>query len=257
MDTRAQALYWDKGWVVIDDVFTASEVDAIAGLAMTLSAAGSALEQEDYPLDASPDGATAPRKIGRAFLKHAAFRAFVLDRRLTSILAPLLEGEPLLVTDQIFMKPPRFGSAKPYHQDNYYFQCQPADKLLTAWIALDDVDAGNGCLRYIDGSHKGGLLPHAEVPELHHTYVPPPEYLTLDKESLAIARKGSVVIHHAEALHTSHRNESNRWRRGYATHWVTHGVTSTIDTIEQAYFNVHRPEYAGAADRFFCNYMVV
>ncbi len=257
MQSAIEATYWSKGWVVFDDVSPPDEVDALAELAMTMSLEGSENALEDHPVDASPSGETAPRKIGRPFLKHPAFRAFVLDRRLTNIIATLLQADPLLLTDQIFMKPPRFGSAKPYHQDNYYFQCQPADQLLTAWVALDDVDAENGCLRYIDGSHRDGLLPHAEVPELHHTFVPPPKYLALDKESLAPVRKGSVVFHHGEALHTSHRNESDRWRRGYASHWVTRAVTSSTDTIEHAYFNANRPEYSGAVDKFFCNYMVV
>ena len=33
--------------------------------------------------------------------------------------------------------------------------------------------------------------------------------------------KGGVVFHHGTALHTSHQNNSERWRRAYATHWVS------------------------------------
>ena len=129
------------------------------------------------------------------------------------------------------MKPPRLGSAKPYHQDNFYFRCHPDDQVITAWIALDDVDAGNGCLRYIDGSHLGPILPHIRF--LARRLIirrPAPELIDLSKESLAPVRKGGVVFHHSKTLHTSHRNESDRWRRGYATHWATAKVTSEINT---------------------------
>jgi ectoine hydroxylase-related dioxygenase (phytanoyl-CoA dioxygenase family) len=108
--------------------------------------------------------------------------------------------------------------------------------VITAWIALDDVDATNGCLRYIDGSHKGPILPHLPVPGEEHNLAPSPELIDLNKESLAIVGKGGVVFHHGTTLHTSHRNESDRWRRAYATHWVTADVTSESPVLENAHF---------------------
>lgn len=257
MTPTISSAYWANGWAVVDDVFSGSEIDAIVRVTMEESQRGLENFEEDFPAELSPEGETAPRKINRAYLKHPAFKAFVMDQRLTQILAELLGAPPLLTTDQIFMKPPHFGSAKPYHQDNYYFQCQPADRVITAWVALDDADGENGCLRYIDGSHRGGMLPHDKVPRVHHTFVPPPELVDLSKESLALVRKGGVVVHHCMTLHTSHRNDSDRWRRGYASHWVTSDVTSTSETIDQAYFNMDCQESSGGADESFCNYMVV
>ena len=228
--------YWEKGWAVVENVFAAEEAERIAQLALHISQAELKSGGDRYVADASDDGEFAPRKIERPFSKHADFQAFTLDPQLVQLLATLLGAPPLLATDQLFMKPPRFGSAKPYHQDNFYFQCQPADHVITAWIALDDVDAENGCLRYIDGSHKGPILPHESVPGEPYNLVPPPELIDLRKESLALVRKGGVVFHHGQALHTSHRNESDRWRRGYATHWVTGDVTSSNGTLDRAYY---------------------
>ena len=70
-------------------------------------------------------------------------------------------------------------------------------------------------------SHKGPILPHETLdPDEPYNLVPPPELIDLSKEALAIVNKGGVVFHHSQTLHTSHRNESDRWRRGYdATHW--------------------------------------
>ena len=228
--------YWEKGWAVVENVFAAEEAERIAQLALRISQEELKSGGDRYVADASDDGEFAPRKIERPFSKHADFQAFTLDQQLVQLLANLLGAPPLLATDQLFMKPPRFGSAKPYHQDNFYFQCQPADHVITAWIALDDVDADNGCLRYIDGSHKGPILAHEPVPGEPYNLVPPPELIDLRKESLALVRKGGVVFHHGQALHTSHRNESDRWRRGYATHWVTSDVTSSNATLDRAYY---------------------
>ena len=179
----------------------------------------------------------APRKVAQPFLKGEVFQSFVLDPRLSGVIAELTGVEPVLFSDQIFMKPPRFGSAKPYHQDNYYFKCHPADHVLTAWIALDDVDEANGCMRYIEGSHKGEVLPH-ETPDPDEPYnrVPPAELIDLSKEALACVKKGGVVFHHVKTLHTSHRNESDRWRRAYATHWASAETESEKDTVAKGYF---------------------
>lgn len=228
--------YWEKGWTVVEGVFSREEADRIARIALETSQAEMTDANTSYVVDRSASGEIAPRKIDRPFLKQSAFRAFVLDRRLTELVADLLGAPPLLSGDQVFMKPPHFGSAKPYHQDNFYFQCTPGDHVITAWIALDDVDEENGCLRYIDGSHKIGILPHEPVPGEPYNLVPPAELVDLSKESLAPVGKGGVVFHHSQTLHTSHRNSSDRWRRGYATHWVTSDVTSGNSTLDNAYF---------------------
>ena len=235
--------YWEKGWAVVEGVFSREEADRIAQIALEVSQQELAQANEpegefsqNYVVDASAEGDIAPRKIDRPFLKRSEFQKFVLDQRVTQLVGELLGAPPLLSGDQVFMKPPQFGTAKPYHQDNFYFQCDPGDHVITAWIALDDVAEENGCLRYIDGSHKGPILPHEEIPGEPYNLVPPPDLIDLEKESLALVRKGGVVFHHSQALHTSHRNESRRWRRGYATHWVTDDVTSSNGTLDKAYF---------------------
>lgn len=230
--------YWKKGWVVVEGVFKPEEADRIAALALAIAEKERPIAKPGYNLDSSEDGTQqAPRKIDHVFPKDEEFRKFLLDARLTGIIKSFLGETPLLFADQIMMKPPRFGSAKPYHQDNFYFRCHPDDQVITVWIALDDVAVDNGCLRYIDGSHLGPILPHHPVPgEEAYNSAPPPELIDLSKESLAPVRKGGVVFHHSKTLHTSHRNESSRWRRGYATHWTTGKVTSEIDTLEKAYF---------------------
>ena len=236
MQSETYNHYWQKGWAVLEGVFSREEADRIAQIALDVSTQEMQGSDDSYVVDASAEGKIAPRKIDTPFLKRTEFQAFVLDERLTKLVAEMLGAPPLLSGDQIFMKPPHFGSAKPYHQDNFYFQCDPGDGVVTAWIALDDVREENGCLRYIDGSHKGPILPHEAVPGESYNLVPPPNLIDLDKESLALVRKGGVVFHHSQALHTSHRNESDQWRRGYATHWVTSDVTSSNGTLDKAYF---------------------
>lgn len=74
----------------------------------------------------------------------------------------------LAVADKYFGKPTSLyttlyyerGSEQPLHRDTPYFYTNPADQYLGMWLALDDVDAHNGALRVVPGSHK---LPPIDV----------------------------------------------------------------------------------------------
>ena len=186
--------YWEKGWVVVEGVFAHEEVERIAQLALEVTDDEiNQGESSNYSVDYAEDGRIAPRKLNSPFEKSEVFQTFVLDTRLRGIIRDLISVEPLLFADQIFMKPPHFGTAKPYHQDNFYFKCHPADHVITVWVAMDDADEANGCLRYIEESHKGPVLPHeAPDPEEEYNLAPPPELIDLSKEALAEVKKGGV-----------------------------------------------------------------
>lgn len=244
-------IFHERGWLVVEGVYRSEEADEVARLAV--ETADAITEDESMPgylLDRSESGETAARKIDNPYLRNPLFRDFALDGRLREMLRRITGEEPLLKSDQLFMKPPRFGSEKPYHQDNFYFRCTPGGHVITAWIALDDVDEENGCLRYISGSHKKGIIDHAEVPGQPYNLAPPDDLIDRDKEASAPVRKGGVVLHHSETLHSSRRNTSDRWRRGYATHWVTALVTSETDNLDSAYFRSDGyAEHVRAVDR--------
>ena len=241
---------------MVEGVFPAQRAAAIAKRAnelgyaelAQLAAAGVTGEAELYRVDRSASGERAPRKLNSPFTRHQEFRDFVLGAELRALLEVVIGAPVELAVDQILMKPPEFGSAKPYHQDNAYFQCTPGDHVITAWIALDDVDEENGCLRYIDGSHRGPVLSHELIPGEPHNKVPPAAFIenaiAAGRESVAPVGIGGVVLHHSHTLHTSHVNRSRRWRRGYATHWAAADVTSESGFVENAYFN--RPDYPAA-----------
>ena len=245
----AKRCYWQRGWAVVEGVFSAQRAAAVAALAQDIGYGdlerAPATAADDYLVDRAASGVRAPRKISSPYTRHAGFRALVFDPQLRALLEAVIGAPVELAADQILMKPPAIGSAKPYHQDNAYFRCAPADHVVTAWIALDDVDEENGCLRYIDGSHRQPILPHEVMPDEPHNKVPPPEViervLSGSRESTAPVGIGGVVLHHSHTLHTSHVNRSQRWRRGYATHWAAADVTSVSGFVDNAYFN--RPGY--------------
>ncbi len=232
----------DKGWVSVQEIFNADTTDQIAAIATAVIEED--LKQTHVPVIAGQrieSGEIIPRKIVDPFFKHPAFQDFVMNERFNRVIEEFIGNTPLLLTDQVFMKPPHHGGPKPYHQDDFYFQCFPADHVITAWIALDDVDEENGCLRYINGSHKKGIIAHYPQSEAEpYNLIPPDDRIDMTNEELAPVRKGDVVFHHSQTLHSSHRNSSDRWRRAYATHWVTEDVTCKNETLNKALFRDER-----------------
>ena len=66
-----------------------------------------------------------------------------------------------------FCKLPGDGTAVGWHQDASFWPLSPSHAV-TVWLAIDDADAGNGCMRFLAGSHHSGHLTYREsTPEDH------------------------------------------------------------------------------------------
>ncbi len=112
---------------------------------------------------------------------------------------------------EYFNKPPRIGKPTPAHQDNYYFMLNPP-LAVTMWMALEDVDEENGCVRYIKGSHLRGMRPHGKTktPGFSQGISDYGEHEDLKKEEIAFpARPGDLLIHHSMTIHRADGNRSN------------------------------------------------
>ena len=90
-------------------------------------------------IDVASDGEFLPRKMEAPFLNNCAgFMEVATNEKLVHIVKRLLGcSRPRLILEQCFLKPPKCGSFKPAHQDNYYFELQPRNSVLTAWIAME------------------------------------------------------------------------------------------------------------------------
>lgn len=75
--------------------------------------------------------------------------------------------EARLSFDMLIYKPPMHPKPTPWHQDAAYnaMPFAPAgmplkNDRLQFWVALDDVDFGNGCMHFLPGHHEGTLKEH-------------------------------------------------------------------------------------------------
>ena len=145
-----------------------------------------------------------------------------LVERVASILGPHL----VLWRSNFQFKPPlsdqkefNYGwdTSAPWHQDCAYYQPSP-NVILSAWIAVDEVDKGNGCMQIIPGSHKK-LYPHVPNPN----YIPGSGFFDKAVDPLLIDEKkaidvelkpGEFILFSESILHSSVPNLSERRRFG-------------------------------------------
>ncbi len=129
---------------------------------------------------------------------------------------PKQVAEELLGTDvitknlQYFNKPPKIGTATPPHQDGFYFKLNPP-KALTMWLALNDVDEENGCVRYVKGSHLKGMREHGLTGTLGFSQGISDYGNEDDKmnEAPAPASEGDLIVHDSLTIHLAGKNLSN------------------------------------------------
>ncbi len=115
---------------------------------------------------------------------------------------------------QYFNKPAKIGKATPPHQDGYYFMLEPCEAV-TMWLALDDVDEENGCVRYIKGSNHKGMRPHGRTQTLGFSQgIQDYGEADLADEIAFPAKSGDLLAHHAMTIHRADANTSeSRSRR--------------------------------------------
>jgi ectoine hydroxylase-related dioxygenase (phytanoyl-CoA dioxygenase family) len=80
------------------------------------------------------------------------FRELHADERLLAALAPIMPDGVMFLSDKAVFKSGRKRFATPWHIDQFYWSgTRPK---LSAWLALDEARADNGCLAVVRGSHR-------------------------------------------------------------------------------------------------------
>lgn len=131
--------------------------------------------------------------------------------------------------DQIFWKPPRQGGVVAWHQDYSYWTRTKPIAHLTCWCGLDDSTKENGCLQYIAGSHKWGLLPKPVIAgELQgiKDFLNDEQKKQFEKPQYAEVKAGEAIFHHSLTLHGSGANTSAKPRRAFVVNAFADGVVS-------------------------------
>ncbi len=172
--------------------------------------------------------------ISTAHLRYGRVYDLLTDRRIVGCVKDLVGEDVIAWGSHFFCKMPGDGKRVSWHQDASYWPLTPS-KAVTAWLAIDDADVENACMRYIPGSHVLGHLTYTlsendEANVLNQT-VAGVENLG---EAVPVELKaGEISIHSDLLLHGSEANQSTRRRCGLTLRYCPADVRARLGWNEK------------------------
>ncbi|KAL4713676.1 hypothetical protein ACJJTC_004207 [Scirpophaga incertulas] len=160
------------------------------------------------------------------FLFDDVLSTYAEDPRLLDVVSQFVGSDITAMHSMLINKPPGTGEHPP-HQDLYYFPFRPADKIVAAWTAIDEVTYENGCLYVIAGTHKD-----ANLHEHDYTSITSKMYHGIVDATLAPENKrihlemspGDTVFFHPYLIHGSRPNVSKNYRKSISCHFANSNV---------------------------------
>jgi ectoine hydroxylase-related dioxygenase (phytanoyl-CoA dioxygenase family) len=160
---------------------------------------------------------------------HLYFRenpALAAGRAVAARLLGCEEEEIGFNFDMLIDKPAGSAEETPWHQDHAYSGMPflpagspiPETASMQFWVALDDVDEENGCMRFAPGMHRGGLLEHYVAggdPEDDGRLLATDEVDPSKAVACPLSAGGCTVHHYGTPHHTGPNLTTDRNRRAY------------------------------------------
>lgn len=139
---------------------------------------------------------------------------FLFKLSAKAIAMQLLGGE-CTTGEHAILKPPRYGAATPWHQDEAYWNPDLEYNSLSVWMPLQDVTEESGCMQFVPQSMNQEILPHHPIsndPRIHGLEV---DHLDANQVVVCPIPAGGVTIHHCRTLHYAGPNLTDEPRRAY------------------------------------------
>ena len=143
----------------------------------------------------------------------------ISDPRMLDVAQQFIGPDIALFASHYIAKRPYDGQSVLWHQDGSFWPLEPME-VVTLWLAVDDADVENGCLRVLPGTQNQRLLTLDEMEKQDDgrnvlgTGIRPSD-LDESRAVDVILKAGDVEIHHPNIIHGSNANTSPRRR------WLT------------------------------------
>lgn len=159
----------------------------------------------------------------------------ISDERLLDIAEQFIGPHIALFASHYICKPPFDGQPVLWHQDGSYWPLDPME-VITLWLAVDDSDTENGCMRVLPGTHKTNLQKMQKRTDVENVLNSGIDMALVDESKAVdfVLKAGDVSVHHPNIIHGSEANHSPRRRCGLTIRY--------IPTSTRILFNSDRPE---------------
>jgi hypothetical protein len=167
--------------------------------------------------------------ISTAHLKYGRVYDILTEPRIVALVQDILGEDVVGWGSHFFCKMPHDGKAVAWHQDSSYWPLTPT-KAVTVWLAIDDADVENACMRFIRGSHHFGHLTYRPSSSEEHNVL----NQSIDNAEQYgdpvddCLRAGEVSLHSDLLLHGSNANDSDRRRCGLTLRYAAAEVRAHL-----------------------------
>ena len=213
--------YNNKGFVAPVDIYDSTEIVGIRTYFDDLLARVVAEGGDSY-------------SISSAHLSYGPVYDILTEPRIVDCVADLLGEDVIAWGSHFFCKMPHDGKAVAWHQDASYWPLSPS-KAVTVWLAIDDADQENACMKFVAGSHHHGHMTYrpsnpAEHNVLNQTIENPEQFGEIVYDDL---KAGQISMHSDLLLHGSEANDSDRRRCGLTLRYAAASVRAELGWNEK------------------------
>jgi hypothetical protein len=172
--------------------------------------------------------------ISSAHLKYGPVYDILTNPRIVEYISDLFGENVIAWGSHFFCKMPHDGKTVAWHQDASYWPLSPS-KAATVWLAIDDADIENACMKFIAGSHHFGHMTYRESDSAEHNVLNQSidnaeQYGEVVYDQL---RAVQVSIHSDLLLHGSESNDSSRRRCGLTLRYCAASVRAGMNWNEK------------------------
>ena len=174
---------------------------------------------------------TRPEQLHHFLMQDDPFWVrLISDNRLLDIAGNFVGPDIALFASHYIAKKPLDGQAVLWHQDGTYWPLEPME-VVTLWLAVDDSDRENGCMRVIPDTQSMHLFTENELQQRNDGKNVlgsgiDPDLIDESRAVDIVLKAGDVSVHHPNLIHGSRANTSERWRRGLTIRYIP--VTTRI-----------------------------
>lgn len=235
-------LFHEQGYLIVRKAFTGEETaNALSGLVDLINGKNpdfkglmyeSAVKDRVHELT-NDERMDSIRKLMWFVNYEDRLKALAEHPKLLSVLRRIIGSNSLVMfQDMGLIKPPRIGREKPWHQDMAYFNIPIESVVVGAWIALDPVDAENGCMMVQPGSHKQGPTIHFRRRDWQICDTD----VARDSAVAVPMRPGDCLLFHGLIHHGTPANHTDRRRRAVQYHYRAENVEKTSQEYRLSFF---------------------
>ncbi|MEZ5216278.1 MAG: phytanoyl-CoA dioxygenase family protein [Ilumatobacteraceae bacterium] len=217
----------EHGWIVVDDVIDPEDLTDLQARCDEIVTRRDELAF-DWAWERGEDRAARQFRILQAMpnrngeLDDARFRRWALD-----FASALLGSRVESWYDQFLAKPKDTSVPTRWHQDEAYWGRNLDGRGITCWMPFHDVDVDSGCMHFIDGGHRDGILLHERPANIQSDLL---ECHPDERRTVACpVRLGGVTFHHGKTPHMTTANTVVPWRRVLTQHFRQVGTEGEGD----------------------------